>query len=49
MAYRQFTRLVHGRLKEKRIPLPACAYDSIRTTFKEQDGNFAGYEELEEN
>ena len=30
---RQFTRLIHGRLKEKRIPLPACAYHAIRTAF----------------
>eukprot|EP00794_Sanderia_malayensis_P011529 gene11530-12719_t len=33
VAYRQFTQLVHGRLGEKRIPLPACAYHVIRTKF----------------
>ena len=46
IAYRQFTRLVHGRLKEKIIPLPACAYHAIRSTFKVEGDNFGGYEEL---
>jgi len=49
VAYRQFTRLVHGRLKEKRIPLPACAYHAIRTAFHEKDDDFRGYEDLDEN
>ncbi|XP_028401050.1 uncharacterized protein LOC114524123 [Dendronephthya gigantea] len=48
VAYRQFTRLIHGRLKDKRIPLPACAYNAIRTTFKEKEDDFKGYEDLEE-
>ena len=26
---RQFSCLIHGRLKEKRIPLPACSYHAI--------------------
>lgn len=46
VADRQFTRLVHGYLKEKRIPLPACAYHAIHSTFK-LDDDFTGYEELE--
>ena len=47
VAYRQFTRMVHGRLKDKRIPLPACAYHIIRSTHEIEDEEFAGYEELE--
>jgi hypothetical protein len=35
-------------LKEKRIPLPACAYHAIRTAFMEKDDDFTGYEDLEE-
>lgn len=35
VAYREFTRLIHGYLGyKKRIPLPACAYSCIRQTFK---------------
>ena len=48
VAYRQFTRFIHGYLKEKRIALPACAYHAIRTEFKEKNDNFQGYEDLEE-
>lgn len=48
VAYRQFTGFIHGYLKEKRIPLPACAYHAIRSAFKEKDDNFQGYEDLEE-
>ncbi|XP_028394439.1 uncharacterized protein LOC114544657 [Dendronephthya gigantea] len=47
VAYRQFTRMVHGRLRDKRIPLPSCAYNAIRLTHKPMDGAFTGYEELE--
>jgi hypothetical protein len=43
------TSLVHGRLKEKRIPLPVCSYHAIRTAFNEKDDNFTRYEDLEEN
>ena len=49
VAYRQFTRFVHGYIKDKRIPLPACAYHAIRTAFKEEDDNLRGYEDLEED
>ena len=42
---RQFTHLINGRLKEKRILLPAYAY-AIRTAFSE-DGDFKGYEDLQ--
>ncbi|XP_046855950.1 uncharacterized protein LOC124449052 [Xenia sp. Carnegie-2017] len=37
VAYREFTQLVHGYLGRKRIPLPACAYHSIRTRFPGKD------------
>ena len=43
---RKFTRLIHGRLEEKRKSLPACAYHAIRTAFSE-DGDFTGYEDLQ--
>ena len=33
IAYREFSRLVYGFLGDQRIPLPACAYSSIRKTF----------------
>ena len=33
IAYREFTRLVHGYLGKRRIPLPACAYTAIRKAF----------------
>ena len=39
--------LIHGRLKEKRIPLPACSYHAIRTAFSKKDGDFTGYEDLQ--
>ena len=45
VAYRQFTRFVHGYLKDKRIHLPACAYNSIRSIYKEPKDNFRGYNE----
>ncbi len=44
IAYRQFTRLVHGRIGNHRIPLPACAYSIIRTTFQ-TDEQLTGYQE----
>ena len=47
VAYRQFTRMVHGRLRDKRIPLPSCAYTAIRSTHKPTDDVFTGYDELE--
>jgi hypothetical protein len=47
VAYRQFTRMVHGRLKDKIIPLPSCAYTAIRSTHKPTDDAFTGYDELE--
>ena len=46
VAYRQFTRMVHGRLRDKRIPLPSCAYTAIRSTFK-LDHAFTGYDDIE--
>ncbi|XP_031567608.1 uncharacterized protein LOC116302457 [Actinia tenebrosa] len=46
-AYREFTQLVHGYQGggSKRIPLPACAYHSIRKQFPSTD--FCGYEDNE--
>ena len=45
MAYRQFTKFVHGRFHDTRIPLPACAYNVILLELKVTD-NFKGYESL---
>ena len=47
VAYRQFTRMVHGQLRDKRIPLPFCAYTAICSTHKPTDDVFTGYDELE--
>ena len=33
IAYREFTRLVHGYLGGRQIPLPACSYHAMRKTF----------------
>ena len=42
-SYRQFSRLFRGRMgKEIRKPLPACAYNSIRTLFISE--NIKGFE-----
>eukprot|EP00794_Sanderia_malayensis_P011506 gene11506-biopygen9179 len=45
VSYREFTRLVHGILGKKRIPLPACAYFAIRKKFP-TDKEFTGFEDL---
>ncbi|XP_065070604.1 uncharacterized protein LOC135695443 [Rhopilema esculentum] len=42
ISYREFTRLVHGRIGNKRIPLPACAYNKIRQKFPSEE--MTGYE-----
>ena len=49
VGYRQFTRMVHGRLRERRIALPACAYAAIRRAHKAetQTESFVGYQDLE--
>jgi hypothetical protein len=39
--------MVHGWLKDRRIPLPSCAYNIIRSTHKPKDDAFTGYDELE--
>ena len=44
ISYREFTRLVHGYLGGRRIPLPACTYHKIRTTFPEEKSSYAGFE-----
>ncbi|XP_020615415.1 uncharacterized protein LOC110053519 isoform X1 [Orbicella faveolata] len=44
ISYREFTRLVHGYLGGRRIPLPACTYHAIRTTFPEEKSSYAGFE-----
>ena len=49
VAYRQFTRMVHGWLKDRRIPLPSCAYNIIHvhTTHKPKHDAFMGFDEIE--
>ena len=45
IAYREFCRLVYGFLGKRRIPLPACAYTSIRKQFPlGTDENYTGFE-----
>ncbi|XP_029183407.2 uncharacterized protein LOC114951365 [Acropora millepora] len=45
IAYREFCRLVYGFLGKRRIPLPACAYTSIRKQFPlGADENYTGFE-----
>ncbi|CAH3151818.1 unnamed protein product [Porites lobata] len=44
-AYREFSRLVYGFMGKKRIPLPSCAYNAIRTAFAlQEDETFTGFE-----
>ena len=44
ISYREFTRLIHGFLGNRRIPLPSCAYMSIRKAFPvEKEEQFTGY------
>ena len=43
IAYREFTRLVHGHLGGRRIPLLACSYHAIKKTFPEES-TYAGFE-----
>jgi len=49
VAYRQFIHLVHDRVGKNRIPLPACAYHSIRKSYQPKDSSdsFAGFQEDE--
>ena len=43
--------MVHGKLRDRRIPLPACAYTAIRSTHHikndDDDDEFQGYDDLE--
>ena len=39
--------MVHGVLRDRRIPLPACAYHAIRQKFQVKDEDFEGFEETE--
>ena len=40
--------MVHGWLKDRRVPLPSCAYNIIRATHKPKDDDaFTGFDELE--
>ncbi|CAH3145123.1 unnamed protein product [Porites lobata] len=49
IAYREFTRLVHGYLGKRRIPLPACAYTAIRKAFpSKEDEPMTGFQLDEE-
>lgn len=45
VAYREFCRLVYGTLGKVRIPLPSCAYNSIRLKFKVEGEHMTGFEE----
>ena len=48
VSYRQFTHLVHGFLgSTKRIALPACTYNAIRSHFKpeNEECEFRGFED----
>lgn len=50
-SYRECTQLIHGYLgRGKRIPLPACAYHSIRSKFgvEDDDDDYTGYEDDED-
>ncbi|KAK2572773.1 hypothetical protein P5673_001757 [Acropora cervicornis] len=45
VSYREFTRLVYGRMGNTRIPLPACTYCAIRKQFPiNKDENYVGFE-----
>jgi hypothetical protein len=46
VAYREFIQLVYGVVGKRRIPLPACAYHSIRSKLITKA--FTGYEDEEE-
>jgi len=44
VAYREFSRLVYAFLRNKRIPLPGCAYTAIRKKFQGRtDESFTGF------
>ena len=45
LAYREFIYMVYGCVGKTRIPLPACAYDAIRSKFqtKEKSDDFVGF------
>lgn len=48
VAYREFIHLVYDRVGKNRIPLPVCAYHSIRKKFQAKDGEkFTGFQEDE--
>eukprot|EP00112_Aurelia_sp_Birch-Aquarium-sp1_P001201 Seg1123.3 transcript_id=Seg1123.3/GoldUCD/mRNA.D3Y31 product="hypothetical protein" protein_id=Seg1123.3/GoldUCD/D3Y31 len=49
IAYHNFTRLIHGYLGNKRIPLPACAYDAIRRKFPATYDAVRGFQDDENN
>ena len=49
VSYREFSRLVYGILRNRRIPLPACAYTAIRQQFPvSKDERFTGFDLDEE-
>ncbi|CAH3153488.1 unnamed protein product, partial [Porites lobata] len=49
IAYKEFTGLVHGYLGKRRIPLPACAYTTIRKAFpSKEDEPMTGFQLDEE-
>ena len=43
ISYREYIQLVYGHIGKRRIPLPPCAYNAIRTKFEGK--LFKGYED----
>ena len=40
--------MIHGKLKDRRISLPSCAYSAVRSTHNvRNDDEFKGYDDLE--
>jgi len=45
VSYREFSRLIYGMMGIKRIPLPACAYSTMRKQFPvNKDESYAGFD-----
>ncbi|KAG9485339.1 hypothetical protein GDO78_008426 [Eleutherodactylus coqui] len=44
-AYRSYTAWIHGFLgKHKRIPIPSCVIQAIRTVYPDPHGNYTGFQ-----
>ena len=46
ISYREYIQLIYGYLGQRRMPLPACAYDAIGRKFRDEQ-EFMGYEDDE--